>query len=135
VDECGTEWLCKRGEKSSVEIDDINQTSDGRRDQALAGTYAPLSLLPTIPFCQMSFLWRWIAGVIVSPPLPVHCRTYAPGVPDSGKLLVQAIREQLNDILTEIFLRPEIDFEDVLRICSGSRRFRRLVMPTIFGQH
>ncbi|KAJ7714416.1 hypothetical protein DFH07DRAFT_863415 [Mycena maculata] len=66
----------------------------------------------------MSFLWRWFATVIVRP-----------------KLLLRAIREQLNDdILTEIFLRPEIDFEDILRISLASRRFRILVMPTIFGK-
>ncbi|KAJ7865531.1 hypothetical protein B0H13DRAFT_1076408 [Mycena leptocephala] len=43
---------------------------------------------------------------------------------------------QLNDdLLLEIFSRQEISFEDTKEISLGSRRFRALLMPTLFGKH
>ncbi|KAJ7890724.1 hypothetical protein B0H13DRAFT_1887486 [Mycena leptocephala] len=40
-----------------------------------------------------------------------------------------------DDVLSEIFSRPEISFKDVLAVSLSCRRFRALLMPTIFGKH
>ncbi|KAJ7468262.1 hypothetical protein B0H11DRAFT_2046069 [Mycena galericulata] len=44
-------------------------------------------------------------------------------------------RDLNDDVLVEIFRRPELCFEDVLQISLASHHLRALVMPLIFGKH
>ncbi|KAJ7744795.1 hypothetical protein DFH07DRAFT_834304 [Mycena maculata] len=70
----------------------------------------------------MSLLWEWFVYVTLF-------RVW------STELRVESTRRLNDDILAEIFARPEIQFEDLLRLSTASRRFRVLLMPRLFGKH